>query len=273
MTDACSFAPTKVSVHKIFRNTNGKMGRQPISKQRSVGSNYGTIIKDNRVYKRNVTIVVAIIAILASMLLPALGKARDAARKVSCCNQEKQIGLALQMYRDDNDDYFVYSFRYVNNNWGATWMYAVGGYAGVDVSSYVSSKMPKPESDSGLRWHFLKGWELLYCPNFAAAGGLPPDIKNYSLTTYSLNRQVCPNIPETGNYQLYRTIRKNSSCVLMTELDFRMYTDYPLVTNGAFYHYVDWYAHGVNAVINVLFCDGSVRSLAKYNTQSATYLP
>jgi hypothetical protein len=32
MTDACGFAPTNVSVHKIFRNTNGKMGRQPISK-------------------------------------------------------------------------------------------------------------------------------------------------------------------------------------------------------------------------------------------------
>ena len=52
-------------------------------------------------------VVIAIIAILATMLLPTLSKAREAARKVSCANQEKQIGLAIQMYRDEYDDYYV----------------------------------------------------------------------------------------------------------------------------------------------------------------------
>ena len=103
MTDACSFAPTKVSVHKIFRNTNGKMGRQPISKQRSVGSNYGTIIKDNRVYKRKVNVV---IAILASMLLPALSKARERAKSIQCVNQQKQLGLLALQYGMDYDGYY-----------------------------------------------------------------------------------------------------------------------------------------------------------------------
>ena len=49
-------------------------------------------------------VVIAIIAILAAMLLPALSKARDKARTISCTSQFKQIGLQFQMYLDDNKD-------------------------------------------------------------------------------------------------------------------------------------------------------------------------
>jgi len=66
-------------------------------------------------------VVIAIIAILAALLMPALERARSAAKRVTCMGNFRQVGLGLAMYANDHNDrlppHYPYTYNHPNPPW------------------------------------------------------------------------------------------------------------------------------------------------------------
>jgi prepilin-type N-terminal cleavage/methylation domain-containing protein/prepilin-type processing-associated H-X9-DG protein len=85
-------------------------------------------------------VVIAIIAILASLLLPALSKAKAKGQAIVCLNNQKQIGLATRLYANDFDDMFPWTFSLIGQQ--------------KNRKTWVDHSMPYQENQ-----------QLLICPN------------------------------------------------------------------------------------------------------------
>ncbi|MBR6240397.1 MAG: prepilin-type N-terminal cleavage/methylation domain-containing protein [Lentisphaeria bacterium] len=83
-------------------------------------------------------IVIAIIAILAALLLPALRSARDTAKKAGCINNEKQIGVIIQEYALNNKGSLMVVESYTT--WYRDLVIAGGGQYTNTNGSYVNKK-------------------------------------------------------------------------------------------------------------------------------------
>ncbi|WDE99411.1 type II secretion system protein [Lentisphaera profundi] len=85
-------------------------------------------------------VVIAIIGILASLLLPVLGKARKQSQSAVCKSNMKQMGVSVMMYLDDSEGFFMYG-ESSDGNAGAyeSWDDSLGAYDGRDLTKAEKS--------------------------------------------------------------------------------------------------------------------------------------
>ena len=125
-------------------------------------------------------VVIAIIAVLAAMLLPALAGTKLKAQRIQCVNNLRQMGLAVQIYAGDNQDYFA------DPNWNAPWTNPGWLY---DATGLTAPPPPTPANyQNGLLWQYLKNVGVYWCPadKTNATSSTWPNRKN-QLSSYLMN--------------------------------------------------------------------------------------
>ena len=183
-------------------------------------------------------IVIAIIAILAGMLLPALNKARESVRRVSCANNLASIGKATLMYAMDYNDYIPCRREgptVQNERW------FLRGF----LESYLSKDLSVPTIGlidvKGRRNKFA-------CPS-------KNHIQNIDIWTVGIN---CEKVGEFSVYPILRVAKNHSRCMLLADTS-SLSNDQQLFSNGRFHTgsrqgYFPGTIHSGGS--NLLFLDG-----------------
>ena len=122
-------------------------------------------------------VVIAIIAILAAILFPVFQTVRENARRTTCSSNEKQIGLAILQYNQDNEETFPLSNYMQDPTTKEHWYTA--------VEPYVKTNYSRLLARSGAH---LSVW---VCPDWASPYN-PADAVGYPSWSYLANRNLMP---------------------------------------------------------------------------------
>ena len=200
-------------------------------------------------------VVIAIIAILAAMLLPALARAKESGKRISCLNNLRQLSLAAQMYVSENQG--SYPPRSNTDRWPDKFYDSYGKNLQLlrcpteTVVPVTAGNSPSNNvADAAPRSYFINGWNDYFSETLSA-----DDFQNlYMGGSYPLGLKE-------------NLIRLPSDTALLGEKasdqgDFYM----DLLENGGndFVGILDQARHNGKSGSNYAFADGSARYLKKY---------
>jgi prepilin-type N-terminal cleavage/methylation domain-containing protein/prepilin-type processing-associated H-X9-DG protein len=178
-------------------------------------------------------VVIVIIAILASLLLSALGRAKASAQRTQCLSQTKQLALAQQMYAQDNREFIPWP------NWGSGfqgWLYTPANGGPPEPSD-----PPETVYAGGTLWSYIKDVRIYWCPsdrtNTSYFPQRPEKLSSYIMNGAVMGYYIDPPASKTHklsemNPSAYATWEPSDNPPYDPELVFNDGASYPVEEEG-----------------------------------------
>lgn len=207
-------------------------------------------------------VVIAIIAILAAILFPVFGRARENARRSSCQSNLKQIGLGVMQYTQDYDGYMV--LQQGGSNGNVYWPTLVAPYIKSSqvytCPSATDQQVPRDEK------FINSGTRMVYC-GVASSDGSPnatPDL----VKGFSYSRNMIPNNSGSWTLQSGWGGTANPKQGFINTSATRPLNEAAIGDSAGTIHIVD----GLGTPANTTNCNGSGSSMQTLNDQIDTDL-